>query len=439
MHFTRCPMGDVGNSVDAGSHVAYGSRDLQNLIRLMLGIGDELSGGVAHAARVLGDHHASLTCLPQELAERLQHGVERLSHRSQRLAAGLYAHFQVALPHLLQMVEHLEKLVFEGAAFLFALLEERGGVNGEGGLAGEQLDDLQGLEGGYLAIVRLIEREDAEDVPLMARAVERDEEHVFGVPGIRGALGAGWLGCVDGDPLDAFEQVFVEMTDEIGATDTEFRPHHGEEPGDWRGRLDQALALSIGQACGGDHLGVVCVMRDQVEHGDLEAKCTADGIYNARQDALKPHLGAQLGTQAHDLLDLSRAALDITIRTAPLYPVHDHTPLFPTGRHTTLARLFTVAVAGRFAVSSLPAPSCRLAGLPLRIAHPPSPHKRPASLAIAWPAHGSGKRLTNKASADGAEASQAGQGDPFIVTVPVGAIGLEDEGGDATGGEEARI
>ena len=92
----------------------------------------------------------------QNLAELFDHGIDCLDNGLQLFMRRLDMHTQVTALQALQIVAQQVNGLFQGETLGFALLEDDGVIDGDGGLVREQLDDLYMLFGWYLAILRVI-------------------------------------------------------------------------------------------------------------------------------------------------------------------------------------------------------------------------------------------------------------------------------------------
>src|SRR6266852_1461077 len=94
---------------------------------------------------------------------------------------GTHAHAQIATLYLFQVEPQRYNRLLEGQPFRLTLLEETRVIDSYGGLIREQLDDLYVLLDGYLAVQRVIQRQEAQNFP-HARAKKRHNQRIFRMP-----------------------------------------------------------------------------------------------------------------------------------------------------------------------------------------------------------------------------------------------------------------
>src|SRR5579863_573298 len=97
---------------------------------------------------------------------------------------GMETHAQITTLHLLQIESQRDNSLFQGQAFRFTLLEETRIIYGNGSLVREQFDDLYVFLAGYLAIRRVIQRQETQNF-LHAQAKQWNNQRIFRMPAAR--------------------------------------------------------------------------------------------------------------------------------------------------------------------------------------------------------------------------------------------------------------
>src|SRR5579884_2513610 len=180
-------------------HVRYVMNHLRNLIHLLFLVRDiahQEIGVALHAARMLIDGLRYHLHAAQNWADRFDHGIGGIHDWRQFRVSGAHAKAKVAASQLLHIFAQERDALFEGDALGFALLEETRVIDGNRGLIGKQLGDLDALLRRYLAIRWIVKREEAEQL-LGAWAVEWNDEHIIRVPatGLRIFYNLAWNIC----------------------------------------------------------------------------------------------------------------------------------------------------------------------------------------------------------------------------------------------------
>ncbi len=251
--------------------------------------------------------------LQEEATQGREHRVERLGDVAKHARLHGRADAQIPLAHRLQHVEKLLQAVLQGLALVLALVQHARVLDGKHRLVGKDLDNLDGLFGGAAPILRRVERENPQHVPI-AGTKQRHEERILRVPPIRRARRA-WRCLVD-NHASALEQMLVLVWDEVRVADAKLRAHRRFEAAELGGGDREAVALLWGEPSGGDDVHGVLLLVDEVERGDGEADGAVDGGDERVVDVVQAHIGAQGRTEAHDLLDLMRPALQLPVRAA---------------------------------------------------------------------------------------------------------------------------